>query len=65
MNHSMINIRKSCVEAIVSFHEVIGDKMYMYLVDLREDQLSLLKHYVAKALKKKATLRNLRDNGQF
>lgn len=61
----MINIRKSCVEAIVSFHEVIGDKMYTYLVDLREDQTSLLKHYVAKALKKKAAIRNLRDNGQF
>jgi hypothetical protein len=31
-------------------------------VDLREDQLNLTRHYVAKSLKKKASLRNLRDN---
>ncbi|CAO3625336.1 unnamed protein product [Mucor hiemalis] len=65
MNHPIINIRKSCVEAIVAFYEVIGDDIYLFLVDLREDQANLLRHYVAKALKKKASLRNLRDNGQF
>lgn len=65
MNHSTINIRKSCVEAIVAFYEVIGDDIYLFLVDLREDQVNLLRHYVAKALKKKASLRNPRDNGQF
>jgi hypothetical protein len=65
MNHSLINIRKSCVEAIVAFHEVIGDDIYVFLSDLREDQLNLIRHYVAKAVKKKASLRNLRDNGQF
>lgn len=65
MNHPIINIRKSCVEAIVAFYEVIGDDIYLFLVDLREDQANLLRHYVAKTLKKKASLRNLRDNGQF
>lgn len=62
MNHPLISIRKSCVEAIVSFHEVMGDDIYLFLGDLREDQLNLIRHYVAKTLKKKASLRNLRDN---
>ncbi|RCI02771.1 hypothetical protein CU098_011962 [Rhizopus stolonifer] len=65
INHPLINIRKSCVEAIVAFQEVMGDDIYVLLADLREDQMNLVKHYVAKALKKKASLRNLRDNGQF
>ncbi|KAI8996900.1 clasp N terminal-domain-containing protein [Pilobolus umbonatus] len=65
MNHPLVYIRKSCVEAIVAFHEVIGDDMYSFLVDLREDQLNLIKHYASKTLKKKASIRNLRDNNQF
>jgi hypothetical protein len=65
MNDPLITVRKSCVEAIVSFHDMIGDNLYTYLSDLREDQMNLVRHYVVKSLKKKASLRNLRDNGQF
>jgi hypothetical protein len=58
---------------MVAFHEVIGDDMYQFLVDFREDQLNLLKYYVAKSQKKKISLRrdnnnntnNNMSNGQF
>ncbi|CEP12161.1 hypothetical protein [Parasitella parasitica] len=68
VNHSLINIRKSCIDAIVAFHEVIGDDIYLFLADFREDQLNLLKYYVAKSQKKKTSLRrdnNASSNGQF
>ncbi|EPB92703.1 hypothetical protein HMPREF1544_00432 [Mucor circinelloides 1006PhL] len=69
INHPLINIRKSCVDAMVAFHEVIGDDLYQFLADFREDQLNLLKYYVAKSQKKKISLRrdnnNNMSNGQF
>ncbi|KAF7730673.1 suppressor of tub2 mutation [Apophysomyces ossiformis] len=65
MNDTVINIRKSCVDAIVSFQEVLGDDMYRFLSDLRVDQINLVRHYAAKSLKKKASLRNLSASGQL
>lgn len=65
MNSSLVNIRKSCVEAIVALHEVVNDDIYLYLVDLREDQSNLIRHYVAKSLKKKASLRSIREAHQY
>ncbi|KAI8384234.1 clasp N terminal-domain-containing protein [Radiomyces spectabilis] len=65
MNDSMIHIRKSCVEAIVAFQEALGDDIYRFLQDLREDQKNLVRHYVAKSVKKKASLRNLSVSGQL
>lgn len=65
MNSHLVNVRKSCVEAIVSFHEVIGDHIYLCLTDLREDQSNLIKHYATKSLKKKASLRNMRETHTF
>ncbi|KAG0174960.1 suppressor of tub2 mutation [Apophysomyces sp. BC1021] len=66
MNDPFINIRKSCVEAIVAFQEVLGDDMYRLLGDnLRVDQINLVRHYAAKSLKKKASLRNLSATGQL
>ncbi|KAI9477955.1 MAG: clasp N terminal-domain-containing protein [Benjaminiella poitrasii] len=53
INHPFVHIRKSCVEAMVAFHEVIGDDLYLGLNDLRDDQLSLVRHYVGKSLKRK------------
>ncbi|KAI9498131.1 clasp N terminal-domain-containing protein [Zychaea mexicana] len=56
VNHAMIHVRKSCVEAIVEFHGVMGDDIYRFLEDLREDQLNLVRHYVARAIKQRAGL---------
>ncbi|KAI8096355.1 clasp N terminal-domain-containing protein [Halteromyces radiatus] len=65
LNDSQIQVRKSCVYAIVEFQEILGDDLYLFLGDLREDQLNLVKHYVNKSLKKKASLRQLCANGQL
>ncbi|KAI8136876.1 clasp N terminal-domain-containing protein [Fennellomyces sp. T-0311] len=56
VNHPMIHVRKTCVEAIVEFHGVMGDEIYQFLDDLREDQLNLVRHYVARAIKQRAGL---------
>ncbi|KAI8975170.1 clasp N terminal-domain-containing protein [Mycotypha africana] len=56
INHPMINVRKSCIEALVAFHNILEDELYMFFTDLREDQMALLKHYVTKASKKKAAI---------
>ncbi|KAG1158767.1 hypothetical protein G6F37_005496 [Rhizopus arrhizus] len=65
MNSPLVSVRKSCVEAIVAFHEIIHDTIYSCLEDLREDQINLIRHYVTKSLKKKASLRNMRETHQF
>lgn len=65
LNHTNIQIRKSCVDAIVEFQEILGDDLYLFLGDLRVDQLNLIKHYVNKSMKKKASLRQLCANGQL
>ncbi|KAI9300723.1 clasp N terminal-domain-containing protein [Cunninghamella echinulata] len=65
LNHQHIQIRKSCVEAIVEFQEILGDDLYLFLGDLRVDQLNLIRHYVNKSIKKKASLRQLCANGQL
>ncbi|KAI9244500.1 clasp N terminal-domain-containing protein [Sporodiniella umbellata] len=65
MNSNLVNVRKACVEAIVAFHEAIGGDIYTCLADFREDQTNLIKHYVAKSLKKKTTLRNMRESHTF
>lgn len=65
MNHSSIHVRKSCVETIVEFHGVVGDDIYQFLEALRSDQLNLVRHYVARAIKKKASLNSLSSTPTF
>ncbi|KAG1350010.1 hypothetical protein G6F62_003403 [Rhizopus arrhizus] len=65
MNSPLLIVRKACVEAIVAFHEMINDEIYVYLTDFREDQTNLIRHYVTKSIKKKASLRNMRETHQF
>lgn len=65
MNSPLVIVRKACVEAIVAFHEMINDEIYVYLTDFREDQTNLVRHYVTKSIKKKASLRNMRETHQF
>ncbi|KAI9013380.1 clasp N terminal-domain-containing protein [Phycomyces nitens] len=59
MNDGLISVRKSCVEAIVAFQDIVGDSVYELLDDLRDDQLNLVKHYVAKSIRKKASIRSM------
>ncbi|OZJ06891.1 hypothetical protein BZG36_00253 [Bifiguratus adelaidae] len=46
MNDGKIQIRKACVDAILGFYDVLGDEVFAYLEDLREDQKSLVRHYI-------------------
>ncbi|KAI9310814.1 clasp N terminal-domain-containing protein [Dichotomocladium elegans] len=55
MGHSMIHVRKSCVEAIVEFHSVLGDDIYKFLDDLRGDQLNLVRHYISRTIKQRSS----------
>ncbi|OAD72180.1 hypothetical protein PHYBLDRAFT_159263 [Phycomyces blakesleeanus NRRL 1555(-)] len=59
MNDGLISVRKSCVEAIVAFQDIVGDSVYDLLEDLRDDQLNLVRHYVAKSIRKKASIRSM------
>ncbi|ORX44434.1 hypothetical protein DM01DRAFT_1182139 [Hesseltinella vesiculosa] len=65
LNHEDIQIRKYGVMAIVEFQEVLGDGIYLFLGDLRQDQINLIRHYVHKSVKKKSSLRQLSANGHL
>ncbi|RUP42689.1 hypothetical protein BC936DRAFT_138222 [Jimgerdemannia flammicorona] len=52
INSAKIQLRKSCVDALVAFYQVLGDELYEYLKELREDQISLVNSYAARAAKK-------------
>ncbi|KAI9279561.1 clasp N terminal-domain-containing protein [Sporodiniella umbellata] len=65
INSTLIYVRKACVEAIVAFHGVMKDDIYLCLTDLRDDQSNLVRHYAAKSLKKKASARNMRETHPF
>lgn len=65
LNYPQVQVRKSCVNAIVEFQEVLGDDIYLFLSDIRQDQLNLIRHYVHKSVKKKSSLRQLCANGQL
>ncbi|KAI8369225.1 clasp N terminal-domain-containing protein [Radiomyces spectabilis] len=56
-SHPDVSVRKSCVQALVGIHAVLGaDYLKVYLPALRGDQLNLLKHYIARAQSNSATL---------
>ncbi|CAO3600104.1 unnamed protein product [Absidia cylindrospora] len=66
VNHELIQVRKACVHAMVAFQEILGDEFYLFFgSNLRQDQLDLIRHYVHKSIKKKASLRQLCANGHL
>ncbi|KAI8072433.1 clasp N terminal-domain-containing protein [Gongronella butleri] len=65
LNHELIQVRKNGVMAMVEFQEILGDTIYLFLGDLRQDQLNLIKYYANKSVKKKASIRQLSANGQL
>ncbi|KAF7732330.1 suppressor of tub2 mutation [Apophysomyces ossiformis] len=47
-NHENVSVRTSCVQALVGIHRSLGDDyLKTYLSSLRNDQMSLLQHFIA------------------
>lgn len=48
-NHSNVSVRKSCLQATIGIHKVLGDSyIHTYLSMLRTDQMKLLRLYLPK-----------------